>query len=249
MAKGIYTRRDKKGDLTFYIRYQVQGIDIKERVGRKSRGFTKEAAKDALKARLGELAQGKFNLDRARRPVPFSQLTKRFHEYAKANWRAYESNKKVIKYAEDEFGDLPLSELTSWRIEQWKSKLRASHKPGTVNVYLANLKNMLFRGVEWGMLKFNPAVGVKAIKLGDQRARYLTLDELNRLLEASEEPRYPWLYSYTILALHTGLRWSDMSRLSWNQNVDLEHGQLVIRQKKTQRVKTIPLNQARTEGH
>lgn len=121
MAKGIYTRRGKKGDLTFYIRYQVQGIDIKERVGRKSRGFTKEAAKDALKARLGELAQGKFNLDRARRPVPFSQLTKRFHEYAKANWRAYESNKKVIKYAEDEFGDLPLSELTSWRIEQWKS--------------------------------------------------------------------------------------------------------------------------------
>jgi integrase len=137
---------------------------------------------------------------------------------------------------------LPLSELTSWRIEQWKSKLRASHKPGTVNVYLAVLKNILYRAVEWNLLKSNPAVGVKGLKLGDQRSRYLTLDELNRLLEAVEPT--PWLHCYTVLALHTGLRWSDMSRLSWSQNVDLEHGQLVIRLKKTQRVKTIPLNAA-----
>jgi len=60
---------------------------------------------------------------------------------------------------------LPLSELTSWRIEQWKSKLRQNHKPGTVNVYLAVLKSILFRAVEWGLLKSNPAKSVKMLKL------------------------------------------------------------------------------------
>ena len=53
MAKGIYERKGRHGDVTYYIRYQVDLTDIKERVGRKSRGFTREMAKDALKARLG----------------------------------------------------------------------------------------------------------------------------------------------------------------------------------------------------
>jgi integrase len=187
MAKGIYERKGKNGDITYYIRYQVDGLDIRERVGRKSRGCTKEIIKEALRARQGEVIQGKFNLNRVRKAIPFSQLAKRFHEYAKVNWRAYEENKNFITYAEREFGELPLSELTSSRIEQWKSKLRQNHKPGTVNVYLATLKNILFRAVEWGLLKSNPASSVKAIKLGDQRARYLTLEELKRLLEACGE--------------------------------------------------------------
>jgi hypothetical protein len=59
-ASGIYERKGKSGDVTYYIRYQVDGTDIKERVGRKSRGFTREMAKDALKSRLGDLAQGTF---------------------------------------------------------------------------------------------------------------------------------------------------------------------------------------------
>ena len=55
MAKGIYERKGLNRDVTYYIRYQVDGTDIKERVGRKSRGFTREMAKEALKARLGEM--------------------------------------------------------------------------------------------------------------------------------------------------------------------------------------------------
>jgi hypothetical protein len=62
MAKGIYRRTGKNGDVTYYIRYQVDGTDIKQRVGRKSRGFTREMAKDALKSRLGDIAQRPFQI-------------------------------------------------------------------------------------------------------------------------------------------------------------------------------------------
>ena len=44
-ANGIYERKGKHGDITYYIRYQVDGADIKERVGRKSRGFTRDLRK------------------------------------------------------------------------------------------------------------------------------------------------------------------------------------------------------------
>jgi hypothetical protein len=82
MAKGIYERRGLNGDVTYYIRHQVDGTDSKERVRRKSRGFTREMAKDALKSRLGDAAQGHFNLEKLRKPVPFSKLAERYKEFA-----------------------------------------------------------------------------------------------------------------------------------------------------------------------
>jgi hypothetical protein len=42
--------------------------DEREKLGRKSSGFTREMAKEAPKARLGEIAQGRFNLDKVRKP-------------------------------------------------------------------------------------------------------------------------------------------------------------------------------------
>ena len=88
MAKGIYERKGKKHkdklqDVTYYIRYQVTYIDSegyghikdqKEKVGRRSRGFTRELAKEALKARLGEIAQARFNLDKVKNRIPFLSL-------------------------------------------------------------------------------------------------------------------------------------------------------------------------------
>jgi hypothetical protein len=76
-ANGIYERKGKSGDITYYVRYSyiyrdTEGNekikDVREKLGRKSRGFTREMAKEALKARLGEIAQGRFNLDKVRKP-------------------------------------------------------------------------------------------------------------------------------------------------------------------------------------
>lgn len=94
-ANGIYERKGKNGDVTYYIRYQVDGTDIKKRVGRKSRGFTREMAKDALKSRLGDLAQGHFNLEKARKPVPFSKLTERHKEFAAGYKRSWQEEKYI----------------------------------------------------------------------------------------------------------------------------------------------------------
>jgi hypothetical protein len=62
MAKGIYERKGKNGDVTYYIRYQFKTVgadgvefikDLKEKVGRKSRGFTRELAREALRSKRG----------------------------------------------------------------------------------------------------------------------------------------------------------------------------------------------------
>jgi len=64
MSKGFYERKGKNGDVTYYIRYQTDRVDIKERVGKKFRGFTREVAKEALNSRLGDIAHVVFQLIR-----------------------------------------------------------------------------------------------------------------------------------------------------------------------------------------
>jgi hypothetical protein len=96
MSKGIYERKGKGGDVTYYIRYQYQLTDIKERVGRKSRRFARELAKEALKSRLGDIAKGHFNLEKVRKPVPFSKLAEKYREFAGGYKRGWETEKYTV---------------------------------------------------------------------------------------------------------------------------------------------------------
>jgi len=248
MAKGIYERKGQHGDVTYYIRYQFQGTDIKERVGRKSRGFTREMARGALKSRLGDIAKGYFSLDKARKPVPFSVLLKQYEEYAMTNWRDYNRQKYFLSAFGKHFGDTPLSQITSWNIEKWKSDLRKTLKPTSVNRHMTVLKHMFKKAVEWGLVKTNPTVGIKRFPEADPRTRFLTEDELERLLAAcKEQKRQPWLLPLVTVAVHTGMRQGELLGLRWS-NVDLNRGLITLQQDKTLKIKSIPINEAAREA-
>jgi len=244
MAKGIYERKGQHGDVTYYIRYQFQGTDIKEHVGRKSRGFTRATAKKALKSRLGDIARGQFSLEKTRRPVPFSVLLKQYEEYARTNWRDFKRQKYFLHAFGKHFGDTPLSQITSWNIEQWKSDLRKTLKPGSANRHMTVLKHMFKKGVEWGLAKINPTVGIKRFPEADPRTRFLSEDELERLLAAcKEQKRQPWLLPLVTVAVHTGMRRGELLGLRWS-NVDLNRELITLQQHKTLKNKYIPINEA-----
>jgi len=247
MAKGIYERKGQGGDVTYYIRYQFQGTDIKEHVGRKSRGFTRATAKKALKSRLGDIARGQFSLEKTRRPVPFSTLLQQYDDYAKNNWRGYDSGKYFIQALGQYFGDTPLSQITSWHTEKWKAEFRKTHKPNSVNRHLTVLKHIFKKAIEWEHTKNNPAAGVKRLP-DEERTRYLTEEEWEQLLSTCREmTNRPWLPSLVTLATHTGLRRGEFLTLKW-ENVDLDRKLIIIRQSKSLNIKSIPLNKSALEA-
>jgi integrase len=242
MAKGIYERKGKNGDVTYYVRFQYQLTDIKERVGRKSRGFTREMAKEALRARLGEVAQGRFDLEKTRKPVPFSKLAERYREYGAATKRAWNEEKHVFESFAVLFGDTALSQITTWQIEKWKADRHKEVKPGTVNRQLTVIKHAFKMAVQWGMTAHNPASAVKRFPVNDQRTRFLTVEEIQALLKACEQQiTSPWLLPLVTLALNTGLRQGELLHLEWN-SVDLDRGLITVIQRKTLRLKTVALN-------
>ncbi len=244
MAKGIYERKGQGGDVTYYIRYQYQGIDRKEHVGRKSRGFTREMAREALKSRLGDIAKGYYSLEKTRKAVPFSLLFQRFDEYARTNWRSYGEGKYLLRPLAQYFGDTPLSQITAWQIEKWKSELRKTLKPNSVNRHLTVLRHMFKKAIEWGFTRVNPTGGVRRFPSDDQRNRYLTEDEIPRVLAACKdlEEGRPWLWPAITVAIHSGMRRGELADLRWN-NLDFDHGLISLQQGKTLKIKTIPMNE------
>ncbi|MBI2988094.1 MAG: site-specific integrase [Deltaproteobacteria bacterium] len=248
MAKGIYEREGKNGDVTYYIRYQFQGTDIKERVGRKSRGFTRETAKEALKSRLGDIARGQFNLEKTRKPVPFSKLVERYREFASSYKRGWETEKYIVEEFASLFGDTPLAQITTWQIEKWKAEGGKRLNPVTVNRRLTVIKHMFKQAVEWDLVKSNPATSVKRFTVNSERTRFLTQHEIQTLLETCEKQiTSPWLLPLVTLALNTGMRQGELLRLKW-ENVDLERGSITIIQSKTLRRKTIAINEPAGEA-
>src|SRR5688572_28357938 len=86
MAKGMYERRARMGG---NLLHPISG------------GFTRELAKEALKSRLGDVARGHFNLEKTRRPIPFSNFAERYREFAsgyKREWYEENTSSKSLQH-------------------------------------------------------------------------------------------------------------------------------------------------------
>jgi integrase len=135
-----------------------------------------------------------------------------------------------------------LPKLTTAMIEKYKVQRSQEVKAGTVNRELALLKHMLTKAVDWGYLKQNPARAVKLLKEPPGRLRYLEAEDIQRLLEACDDPQTPYLRPIVMVALHTGMRLGEILGLRWG-DLDLRHRLISITRTKNNERKTIPINE------
>src|SRR5262249_46143484 len=75
------------------------------------------------------------------------------------------------------------------------------------------------------------------------RLRWLTQDEIARLLEAAAKSRNSELRAAVILALNTGLRLGELIGLTW-ERVDLSRGVIRLESTKSGRRREVPMNDA-----
>ena len=88
----------------------------------------------------------------------------------------------------------------------------------SVNKYLANLKAILYQAKdEWGVLNSTPKI--KMLKLQNDRLRWLTVEEEQKLLAECEQT--PHLKNLVTFLIDTGVRLSEATYLTW-ADVDLD---------------------------
>ncbi len=112
--------------------------------------------------------------------------------------------------------------------------------PNTIRKYLILLSHVFEMGIKWGIAVANPVKKVDRPPVGKGRERFLSREELDRLLEAAQYSKNPYLHAMILLAVSTGIRRGELLRLTW-EDVDLQKGHLRLMNTKTKEHRGIPL--------
>lgn len=240
----VRMRKTKNKEERYYIDYQVDGHRIRKALkGVKTRA---EAVK-VLNADVSDAQRCKYYFHKKK--ISFCEMADLFLEkYSKIKKRSWKSADRVfIRSMKPFFGDLQLSKITPMIIEDYKiDRLKNGKgrrkdekiKNRSVNAELSCLRKMFNKAIDWGYVSENPVKKVDFLsEKGSIRKRILGEDEEMRFLAAA--PFH--LKHMIIVALHTGMRKSEVLKLKWD-NVDFDKREITIVETKDDEDRIVPMN-------
>ena len=131
----------------------------------------------------------------------------------------------VNRHIAPALGRLKLKSLTPAHVRAlYRNKLDSGLAPRTVQYILVTLHKALKQAVMDGLIPRNVTEAVKAPQAHKKEVRPLDTTQIKALLSAARGGRLQALY---VLAIHTGLRRSEILGLKWT-DVDLETGILSV---------------------
>ncbi len=134
-----------------------------------------------------------------------------------------------------------LFEITPEKLFTYQSKrLAAGVSNSTVNREVAVLQNMLNMAASWQRIKVNAIRGVKKLKEPPGRLRFLSLEEIQKLLACCPPPPHP-LRDMVMVALTTGMRRGEILGLRWDY-IRLDNRLIILPVTKNNTVRVLPIN-------
>lgn len=209
---------------------------------------------DAVRAkRVVELRNGQFGFQPTTSPsIRFfdyyrAMCEKRLGTESRGNWgNWYSCLHHLKKYEKRE--SITFADITPEWVQGFKDYLeneavawghdfrkRIKDKPLARNSklsYFNKLRACLNQAIEEGVILTNPMRGIDGFKPEEGTRMYLTLDEVRKL--AVTECEYPQIKAAFLFSCLTGLRRSDVLRLTWGDvHKQGEFTRIIFRQKKT----------------
>ena len=130
----------------------------------------------------------------------------------------------VDRHLSPTFGPRQINEITSADIERWIAlKRNDGLSPGYVKRMNNTLKAILYDAQRMGSIDRNPATEISPIKGAVARQRFLSAEEIVRLVVVADELE-PWLADVIVWALHSGMRRGEIQSMRWSDIRDLPEG-------------------------
>jgi integrase len=194
--KGFTLRVQPSGHMSFYLDYRNSaGRRLSYRLGGYP-GLKPEGARRLAGEVAGKVAgrtdvqaekkAARAEAERAKVSTLGAFIEQRYGPWALEHLRRGDVAVARLKADFEKWLGDALSSINSWRVESWRrDRLKAGVKPVTLNRQLDTLRSCLAKAVEWKVIAAHPLQGLKRIKVDDdERVRYLSPDEENRLRDA-----------------------------------------------------------------
>lgn len=271
-------RKTASGNISLYLDIYLNGkrtyeflkmhlIPERTRADRERNRETLKLA-DAIRAkRVVELRNGQFGFqNRPSASIRFfdyyrAMCEKRLGEESRGNWgNWYSCLHHLKKYEKRE--TITLGEITPEWVQGFKDYLendavawghdfrkRIKDKPLARNSklsYFNKLRACLNQAYEEQIIPTNPLRGIEGFKPEEGTRMYLTLDEVRKL--AATECEYPQIKAAFLFSCLTGLRRSDVLRLTWGDiHKQGDFTRIIFRQKKTSGQEYLDISQQAAE--
>jgi len=154
--------------------------------------------------------------------------------------------KQLLKYHAD---DVTFEQLTPAFIKGFKeflintARTKSNQKlsKNTASSYFNKVRASINEALHQGIIRTNPLNQVSSIKPENNKREYLTIDEVKALVKT--DCRYPDLKRAFLFSCLTGLRWSDIVKLTWQDIEQLnDHHRVIFKQQKTKGLQYLDLS-------
>ncbi len=133
-------------------------------------------------------------------------------------------------------GGKTVGEMTTEAVQAWHAE-RGSTSPVNADRELALLRHMFSCAVQWKLMQDNPARGIRLFRRDNRRLRYLSREEIGRVLGSLRGVARLVVVS----AVHTGMRLGEVLNLQW-VDVDWLSGSIHVRKTKNGEDRFVPMD-------
>ena len=230
-----------KRSKVWYLDYYDNGFRVQKRASQDKKTAERLLAEVELKRDRGELTFLKN--------IPVDRYIDEYLEYSKANktFPSYQRDmitlkKHLLPFLEN-YKIKTIQRIGAALLEKYQTARLKKVKPTTVNKEFTTIKHFFNKAIEKNYLRTNPARGIKALKSQQKFPRYLSKEEIQKLLNAASGDMKDMLYTF----LNTGMRRGELTNLQW-KDVRLKSHIIIIQEHtKNKRPRFIPVNDSLLE--
>ena len=233
-----------------YLRYKdTAGKTAHKKLGTTQELTLKQARERArqLKAKIALGADPQADT-RQRKAIPTWNVffADQYLAHAKQNKRTWKNDEEMQRLRlSDRFGSIPIDRISRQQVQTFHNELRQEGiAPATADHYLKLIRHGLNLAVDWGLIATNPAAKVKQFNEDNQIERYLSDDELKRLMRVLRDYENRPMACIVLWLLATGARAGEARAATW-EDIDYDACVWVIRSQssKSKHRRSVPLNE------
>jgi integrase len=148
--------------------------------------------------------------------------------------------RRKLSFWLEALGDRPIIDITTIDINQAISTLPSHFKNATINRYISAISVVFSYACKVFGLHTNPVRNIPSLPENNERIRFLSEAERTRLFSSCRTSQWDKLYLLVLLAITTGARKGELTKLRWN-DIDFDRRTAYVATTKNGQPKVLPL--------